>query len=126
VADHPFPQNGPLEVYLAAAQIYHGAAAMAKRITIQLVGSSLDKEDVRLTDLIEQLKIVKKALLENERAITDFPILDYKVVDLRHNSPATFVFEPVSMTGQPPPLAYANQVLTDFSDELGQSSAMAN
>jgi hypothetical protein len=91
---------------------------MPKRITIQLVGSLSDKEDVRLSDLIEQLRVVKKALLENERVLTEHPILDYKVVDLRHNSPATIVLEPVGSDGIQPANTYISQVLTDFSNEL--------
>ena len=62
--------------------------AVANKITIQLVGNARDREDVRLDDFIDQLKDVKKALLENELAVTgkDTPTLDYKVVDLRHSA----------------------------------------
>ncbi|MFZ0803889.1 MAG: hypothetical protein WBQ09_18665 [Terriglobales bacterium] len=70
---------------------------MPKRITIQLVGTEIDREDVRLDDFIGQLQDVKKALRENELAITgkEESTIDYKVVDLRHDSPATVVLEPI-------------------------------
>ena len=95
---------------------------MAKKITIQLVGVKTDREDVRLDDFIEQLKDVKKALLENELAVTrkDAPTLDYKVVDLRHSSPATVVLEPVPISGEltrvDPNLV--SQVVGGFATEL--------
>jgi len=91
---------------------------MASRITIQLVGSTPDKEDVRLNDFIEQLRGVKKSLAENERLASNGgePVLDYKIVDLRHSSPSTVVLEPVYSAGPLP--EYTPRVLRDFSEEL--------
>jgi hypothetical protein len=103
--------------------MYDGGRAVAKKITIQLVGDESDREDVRLDDFIEQLKDVKKALLENELAVTgkDTPTLDYKIVDLRHSSPATVVLEPVPISDQA--LGFnanlAQVVVGSFARELG-------
>lgn len=95
---------------------------MANKITIQLVGDETDREDVRLDDFIEQLKDVKKALLENELAVTgkDAPTLDYKVVDLRHSSPATVVLEPVPISDEVPMhiADLSREVVRGFATEL--------
>ena len=94
---------------------------MANRITIQLVGEEADREDVRLDDFIDQLKDVKKALLENELAITgkQEPTLDYKVVDLRHSSPATVILEPVPLgPSTPVDAGFMKQVVGEFATEL--------
>jgi len=87
---------------------------VVKRITIQLVGDDSDRNDVRLDDFIDQLKDVKKALLENELAITgkDIPTLEYKVVDLRHASPATVVLEPILIAGA------AGHISEDFVQQV--------
>ena len=93
---------------------------MANRITIQLVGISSDKHDVRLDDFIDQLKSIKKALHENELAISGsgHALLDYKIVDLRHSSPSSITLEPVSLNGTAPPAALISDVVKNFSDEL--------
>jgi hypothetical protein len=92
---------------------------MFKRLTIELVGSSADKRDVRLDDFIAQLQTVKKALRETEIAVSgnDEPALDYRVVDLRHSSPSTVVLEPISLNGALPPELIAD-VLKTFTAEL--------
>jgi hypothetical protein len=94
---------------------------MANRISIEIVGAASDREDVRLNDLIDQLRTVKKALRETERAVTgrDELTLDYKVVDLRHHSPSTIVLEPVSFNGQPPSPGLMPRVVNTFTTELG-------
>lgn len=92
-----------------------------KRITIELVGSAFDKQNVRLNDFIEQLRNIKEALVENELAISGAtrPSVDYKVVDLRHNSPATIVLEPVSLNG-PIPAHLLADIPHSFTTELRQ------
>lgn len=92
-----------------------------KRITIELVGSAFDKQNVRLNDFIEQLRNIKEALIENELAISGAhkATVDYKVVDLRHNSPATIVLEPVSLNGLMPAHLLAD-VPQSFTNELRQ------
>ncbi len=91
---------------------------MPKRIVIQFIGAASDKEDVRLTDLIDQLHAVRRALRETDLMLSGRrePMLDYKVVDLRHSSPATVTLEPVAITEVP--LRYADRVSTGFSAEL--------
>jgi hypothetical protein len=71
---------------------------MSRRLTIQIVGSAEDKKNVRLTDFIEQLNNVKKALAETELAVSgkSSSTIEYRIVDLRHNSPATVVIEPIA------------------------------
>jgi len=95
---------------------------VAARITIQLVGDATDRKDVRLDDFIQQLTEVKKALRENELAITgkEEPTLDYKVVDLRHASPATVVLEPVPLApeGAHAYARFARDVVGAFATEL--------
>lgn len=94
---------------------------MAKRITIQFIGSLIDNQDVRLADFLQRLETVKRALKEAERmfAGTDTPALDYKIVDLRHSSPSTVVIEPIPTLSAPllPP-HYADRVVRGFSTEL--------
>jgi hypothetical protein len=71
---------------------------MAKRITIQLIGSIEEEGHVRLNSFISQLEAVKAALKQTERLVSgeDESSVYYRVVDLRHSSPATIVLEAVS------------------------------
>lgn len=95
---------------------------MAKRITIQIVGSTSQREDVRLNEFLEKLNSVRKALRETEMAISgeDEPTLEYRIVDLRHSSPFTVVLEPVATNGGPPPLPeLIPRVVGNFAEELG-------
>jgi hypothetical protein len=91
-----------------------------KRITIQLIGASADQQDVRLSDFIEQLKSIKKALHETELALSgaDDPALDYKVVGLRHSSPSEVDLEPVGLGEKQPQPEYVSRVITHFTTEL--------
>lgn len=95
---------------------------MPKRITIKFIGSASDKQDVRLSDFIDQLEGVKKALRENERSLSgeDELALDYKIVDLRHNSPSEMVLEPVPLRSVPK--GYSNEVVAGFGKELSSIS----
>ena len=65
------------------------------QITIQLQGSARDNGDVRFGDFIKQLSAVKKALGETDRVLSQTETVYYRVVDLRHNSPAQIVLEAV-------------------------------
>src|SRR5260370_11885844 len=91
---------------------------MPKRITIKFIGSATDKQDVRLSEFIDQLEGIKKALRENERSVSgeEELSLDYKIVDLRHHSPSEMVLEPVPLRSVPK--AYGNQVVDSFAKEL--------
>jgi hypothetical protein len=93
---------------------------MSSRLTVEFVGSVADREDVRLSDFLEQLRNIKKALHETELALSgaDRPLLDYKVVDLRHNSPATVVLEPVQAGETPPKPELIPEVVQSFTAEL--------
>ncbi len=95
-----------------------GRHAMPRRITIQLFGDAADKGDVRLSDFIEQLKNVKRALRETELSISKGlePQLDYRIVDL-HHSTSTVTMEPVPIAVPPPP-ELAPQVISHFAGEL--------
>jgi hypothetical protein len=66
-----------------------------KRITIQLKGSPADNEHLRLSDFIAQLDAIKGALTRLEESITgsEKRSIYYRVVDLRHSSPATVVLD---------------------------------
>lgn len=92
-----------------------------KTITIQLIGSLIDNEDVRLADFIERLESIKKALRSAERLLSSVekPALDYKIIDVRHSSPTTIVLAPIPMLDAPPlPDNYATKVVKGFSTEL--------
>lgn len=69
------------------------------RITLQIEGSPEDKGHPRLADLIKQLEIFQKALAQTERMVTGNEEREvyYRVVDLSHQSPATFVLEGVTL-----------------------------
>jgi hypothetical protein len=91
---------------------------MSSRLTIQLIGSDADGNDVRFSELITQLEAIKAALKETESCIHDGSIerpLDYRVVDLKHSSPATFVLEPILDNRT---AGYTNRVLKGFTTEL--------
>lgn len=66
-----------------------------RRISLRIRG--LDKNDghVRFNDFIKQLDLVKKALAETDRIVSDKPSTDFNVVGLQHNSPASIVLEAV-------------------------------
>lgn len=94
---------------------------MAKRITIQLIGASADKQDVRIDDFIKQLARIREALRETELNLTgnDKPLLDYKIVGLRHSSPSEIDLEPVNaQEKEPPPKELGGKVIAHFSSEL--------
>lgn len=92
---------------------------MAKKITIQLTGDKFDKRDVRLSDFIEQLKSIKKALRETELSLSHEPILDYKIVGLRRDSPPEIDLEPVPVAKDiPVPKDYPSKVVVQLATEL--------
>lgn len=63
-----------------------------KRITLQIVGSG-DGRDVGFGDFVNQLSSFRKALGELDRVVTSSKSVYFRVVDLRHNSPAVIVVE---------------------------------
>lgn len=69
-----------------------------KRITLQIRGRDTDNGDVRFDDFIKQLGAVKSALTETGRVVSEKASVYFKVVDLRHASPASIVLEAVSIS----------------------------
>lgn len=87
------------------------------RITFRFVGDKRDHGHVRLTDFIEQLEAFAEALRQTERLLSgqDQPFIYYRIVDLRHQSPATMTIEGVrrAMSPVPPSL-----VMRTFKSDL--------
>lgn len=93
----------------------------SKQITIQLQGSEGDNGDVRFDDFIKQLSAVKKALGETDRVLSQGETVYYRVVDLRHNSPAQIVLEAVKRNDVA--VDNAAQVVEAFVNGLAQIAA---
>ena len=65
-------------------------------ITVEIVGEDRDSGHVRLSELVEQLHALGEVLRQTEREISgQGPALYYRVVDLRHSSPARVSIEAV-------------------------------
>ena len=66
-----------------------------KRITIDIIGMHEDDEHVRFSEFIDQLRSFYEALRNTDRVVTKHknPSVNYRVVDLRHSSPAQVVLE---------------------------------
>ena len=75
----------------------------SNRITLQLEGALEDNGHVTLSAFLSQLEAVKAALKQTERLVSgeDEPSVYYRIVDLRHSSPATMVLEAVSLLNRP-------------------------
>lgn len=74
------------------------------RITLQIVGSDTDNGDVRFDDFLKQLNAIKKALFETDRLVSeseDGQSVYFRIVDLKHSSPAALVMEAVPVEGKP-------------------------
>jgi hypothetical protein len=73
-----------------------------KKITIRLKGSREDNEHVRLSDFVSHLQFLSAALSETDHLLTgvDKKSVYFRVVDLKHSSPATVVLEPVPIPGE--------------------------
>jgi len=70
-----------------------------RRITLQVEGSTEDHGHVRLQEFIRRLQLLRNALQVTERQITglDSTSVYWRIVDLKHNSPATVVLEEVPL-----------------------------
>ena len=92
---------------------------MASTITIQIVGAESDSRDVRFSEFITQLEAIKVALKETEVSIREgaknFTPLDYRVVNLAHQSPSQVELEPITVKGN---RDYADRILKTFTTEL--------
>jgi hypothetical protein len=75
---------------------------MDSLISVTIVGSDADGGDVRLSEFVEQLNLIRDALRETGHAIygRESPEIEFRVVDLRHSSPATVVIKPIAQRGQ--------------------------
>lgn len=69
--------------------------AGSNRITLRLRGLDEDNGDVRLNDFVQQLDILKKALSETQKLLSEKPFAYFKIVQLRQNSPAQIDIEAV-------------------------------
>lgn len=70
---------------------------MPATLTIQLEGSLDDNGNVRLEEFIEELGAIKAALKETERIVAGKSnVLYYRVIDLKHTSPASIRIEGVA------------------------------
>lgn len=71
------------------------------QITIQLIGNEKDNQDVRLGVFLDRLKALENALeqLAENLAENDEETVYFRVIDLRHNSPATLTLECESTFG---------------------------
>lgn len=83
-----------------------------KRVTMQLRGLDQDGGDVRFDDFITQLDYFKKALSETQSLISEKNHVYFKIVDLRHNSPAQIVVEAVPI--QPAYEITAEKIIDEF------------
>ena len=72
-------------------------ALPANAITLVVEGREEDKGDVRLEDFTYQLQKIRALLTEADKAINGRETVYYRIVDLRHQSPATVVLEPVPL-----------------------------
>jgi hypothetical protein len=69
-----------------------------KKLTVQLRGSRDDEEHLQLRDFIDHLNAIKTVLRDVEEYIVEGNNkVKYKVVDLKHNSPATIVLQAESI-----------------------------
>ena len=68
-----------------------------KRLTIVLKGDPDEEEHLRLSDFISQLEAIRGTLSRVEETVTgtEKRAVYYRVVDLRHSSPATVVLDAV-------------------------------
>ncbi|MDQ3562993.1 MAG: hypothetical protein M3436_02265 [Pseudomonadota bacterium] len=68
-----------------------------KRITIHLKGDPSDDDHLRLSDFTSQLDAIRGALNRLEETITDDDkrAIYYRVIDLRHSSPAAVVLDAI-------------------------------
>lgn len=83
------------------------------RFKLTLKGEVSDSENVRLSDLIDQLKAVKDVLNSLDRRIAGSkkPSLYYRVVGLSMNSPATIEVEAVAPQGKKD---FSSVIVRDF------------
>ena len=80
---------------------------MTNRITLRINPCDSTEENVRLTDFLNELSAAKLSLSRTEILVGGTAVLDWKIVDLSHNSPATVVLEPAAPS--------------EYIDDIGES-----
>lgn len=90
-------------------------------ITVQFEGVPEENGHVRLGAFIEQLEAVRSALKQAERMVSgdDSQSVYYRIIDLRHNSPAIIVLEAVKI----PPAQMPHKKRRDVPDYSGATVA---
>jgi hypothetical protein len=71
------------------------AAMPSRRVTLRIEGAEPGQEHVRLSDFLHQLEAARNALRKTEESMAGRAVLDWRIVNLSHNSPATVVIEPI-------------------------------
>ncbi len=67
----------------------------ANRITLRIEGAEPGEERLWLADFLQELGALRTVLTRTEELITGQTVLDWQIVDLSKNSPATVSIEPV-------------------------------
>jgi|SRR5579862_1370494 len=88
-----------------------------RTVTLILKGSERDGGDVRLDEFVDELNALKNALVNTERIISKLEkaTLFYKVIDLKHESPATITLEAMPIN---PEIDYSESTLGSFFNNL--------
>ncbi|HZT41633.1 MAG TPA: hypothetical protein VFA07_05570 [Chthonomonadaceae bacterium] len=87
----------------------------SNRIKVQIVGIEVDNFDVRFDDFIKQLTAIRSALTETDRLISHKQSAYYRVVNLRHESPAEIELEVVP---KEPKADYSEAITDTFGQGL--------
>jgi hypothetical protein len=89
------------------------------KVTVTVEGDPKDKGHARLVDFLKELEALRSALKHTERIITghEAPSVYYRIVDLKHHSPATVVLEAVPIEVEQ---AHAEEVVGTFFRALAQ------
>lgn len=93
---------------------------MSKTLKIQFTGSTEDSEHVRLSDFIDELKSMREALIELDKAVSNSekPTVDYRIVDLSHSSPASVVLEAIPTADSDKTFNDSDKIMTKFLDVI--------
>lgn len=86
------------------------------RITLKLRGLDEDNGDVRLNDFVQELQILKNALTETQKLISENNFAYFKIVGLQKNSPAQVVLEAVPLKEEYSP--YADALVDAFFSNI--------
>jgi hypothetical protein len=65
------------------------------RITLRLEGTEHSDDNLWVTDFLRELEALRNALRKTEEVLSGRSVLEWRVVDLSHSSPAAVTIEPV-------------------------------